>query len=77
MSVRFSILWLILLGGVIYDVVVTSLGWFPNRDLTERLLGDFDIAWFIFSAWILVKLVNLSAHRDERASSQSVVSDKS
>lgn len=51
--VRFSMMWTVWLGGVVYDLCVSSVGWFPERGISERLSSDFQVAWFIFAVWII------------------------
>jgi hypothetical protein len=53
MTVKLYLMWGMWLGQVGYDIIVSNLGWFPDRTLAMRLSGDFDIAWFIGSIWIL------------------------
>jgi len=52
MFIKFKLLWALFFGGVLYDVVVSSVGWFPERPLSVRLSEDIQVAFFIVAAWV-------------------------
>lgn len=54
MKVTFRVLWLLWVVGPLYDIVISKMGYFQQRTLAMRIADDLCIAWFIFSAWIVV-----------------------
>lgn len=57
MSIKFSTLWLIWLGGVFYNLICINWGFFPEHTPVQRLSEIFDTAWFIAGAWFIVRWV--------------------
>lgn len=62
MTVKLWILWVMLAGGVAYDLAIVALGFFPDRGLAERLTTDAAIAWFIVGAWLVSRIHSSCTH---------------
>lgn len=56
MTISFKMLWLLWIGGVVYDLSAAGLGLFQNRTLADRMFGQSEIAWFILSAYACVAI---------------------
>jgi hypothetical protein len=55
MTVRFSTLWWMWFGKVIFDLACIWCGVFPRHTPEERISEIVILAWFIVAAWIIAR----------------------